>query len=109
MMRRFLAYNPGVADLSRVCKLLGQVIAGDPGHGPFHLLVQSAGAIGLSWDPAECVCEAWPSSSLPYCFSLSVLQKCLLSFWTLVAVRVFVGSSFGFEGFSTPIVLFACP
>ena len=55
LMRRFVAYNPGVADLGRVFRLLGEVVAGTFGHGPVHLPVQSAGANGLSWDLVPCV------------------------------------------------------
>ena len=42
MLRRFVAYNAGVADLAGVYGSLRAVGAGAPGHGPIHLLVQSA-------------------------------------------------------------------
>ena len=55
MMRRFLTYHSGVLDLDRIYRLLGEVVAGAPGHGPVHLLVQNAGTIGFVWDPVQCV------------------------------------------------------
>ena len=48
MLRRFLAYRPG--DVARVYRLWEHVAAGCPGHGPVHLLVESAAEIGfLGW------------------------------------------------------------
>ena len=55
MMRMCLGYNPGVLDLGRFYRLLGNVVVGAPGHGPVHLRVQSANVIGFAWDPAQCV------------------------------------------------------
>ena len=40
-MRKFLAYRPG--GVPRVYSLLDLAAAGRPGHGPVHLLLQSAG------------------------------------------------------------------
>ena len=47
MLRRFLAYRP--SEVARVCRLLHLVVAGCPGHGPAHLLVESAAEIGFVW------------------------------------------------------------
>ena len=49
MIRRFLAYRPG--EVARVTKLLEHVAAVCPGHGPAHLLVESAAEIGFLWSP----------------------------------------------------------
>ena len=43
MFCRFLAYRPG--EVARVKRLLEHVAAGCPGHGPVHLLVESAAEI----------------------------------------------------------------
>ena len=45
MLRRFFAYWPG--EVSRVYRLLEHVA----GHGPVHLLVESAAEIGFVWSP----------------------------------------------------------
>ena len=42
MIRRYLFHCPSEVD--RVCRLLG------PGHGPVHLLVESASEVGFRWD-----------------------------------------------------------
>ena len=47
--RRYLAYRP--LEIPRLYSLLDLVSAGCPGHGPVHLLVQSAGVLGFAWDP----------------------------------------------------------
>ena len=60
MLRRFLAYQPG--EVSRVCRLLEHVAGGCPGHGPAHLLVESAAVIGFVWSP-ELV--GWVRDGLP--------------------------------------------
>ena len=44
-MRRYLAYRPG--EVPRVYRLLDLAAAGRPGHGPAHLLLQSAVNWGL--------------------------------------------------------------
>ena len=51
MLRRYLAFRPG--EVSRVYRLLGSAPEGSPGHGPAHLLLQSAAEIGFRWDPEE--------------------------------------------------------
>ena len=45
MLRRFLAYWPG--EVFRVFRLSEHVAAGCSGHGPVHLLVESAAEIGF--------------------------------------------------------------
>ena len=60
LFRRYLAYNP--LEIPRLHSLLGFVASGSPGHGPMHLLVQSAGVIGFSWDPLQ---SAWARPGLP--------------------------------------------
>ena len=62
LFRRYMAYNAGVLDLVRIYGLLSAVCGGSPGHGPIHLLLQSASDIGFSWDPVACV---WIRSGLP--------------------------------------------
>ena len=49
MLRWFLAYRPG--EVSRVYRLLEYVAGGCSGHGPVHLLVESAAEIGFVWSP----------------------------------------------------------
>ena len=44
MLRRYLAYRPG--EVSRVYRLLESAAEGSPGHGPAHLLIQSAVSLG---------------------------------------------------------------
>ena len=51
MLRRFLAYRPGV--VYRIFLLLGHAEYGCPGHGPAHLLIESAAEIGFVWSPDE--------------------------------------------------------
>ena len=51
MLRRYLAYRPG--EVFRVYRLLERSAEGCPGHGPIHLLLQSAAVIGFRWDPEE--------------------------------------------------------
>ena len=45
VIRRYLAYRPG--EVSRVYRLLERAAEGGPGHGPVHLLLQSAAVIGF--------------------------------------------------------------
>ena len=59
-MRRFLAYRPG--EVPRVFRLLDLAAAGRPGHGPVHLLLQSASLLGFAWDSSE---EGWIRPGLP--------------------------------------------
>ena len=47
LMRRYLAYRP--EEVSRVHRLLAAAAEGCSGHGPAHLLVESAAEIGFSW------------------------------------------------------------
>ena len=46
-MRRYLAYRPD--EVFRVYRLLAAAAGGSSGHGPAHLLVESAVEIGFSW------------------------------------------------------------
>ena len=48
MLRRCLAYRPG--EVFRVYRLLECSAEGCPGHGPVHLLLQSAAVIGFHWN-----------------------------------------------------------
>ena len=66
MLRRYLAYRPG--EVSRVYRLLGSAAEGSPGHGPAHLLFQSAAEIGFRWVPEEL---AWDRPGLPLFSDLS--------------------------------------
>ena len=47
MLRRYLTYRP--REVSRVYRLLGSAVEGCLGHGPAHLLIQSAAEIGFRW------------------------------------------------------------
>ena len=67
MLRRFLAYQPG--EVFRVQRLLEHVAGGCPGHGPVHLLVESAAEIGFVWSP-EMV--GWARGRLPVLSNLAV-------------------------------------
>ena len=60
LLRRYLAYRP--LEVPRIYSLLGLVAGGCPGHGPIHLLVESAGIIGFSRDP---VSLGWNRPGLP--------------------------------------------
>ena len=48
-MRRYLAYRP--EEVPRVYRTIGTASEGCPGHGPAHLLVESATEVGFHWDP----------------------------------------------------------
>ena len=47
-LRQYLAYKPDEVD--RVYRLLDYASTGSPGHGPIHLLLDSALEVGLSWN-----------------------------------------------------------
>ena len=66
MFRRYLAYHPG--EVFRVYRLLERSAGGCPGHGPVHLLLQSASTIGFHWDSLEL---AWSRPGLPLLSNLS--------------------------------------
>ena len=46
-MRRYLAFRP--EEIRRVYRLLSFAAEGSTGHGPAHLLLESAAEIGFSW------------------------------------------------------------
>ena len=60
MFRRFLAYRLG--EVFRVYRLLEHVAGGCPGHGPVHLLVDSAAEIGFVWSTDV---TGWAREGLP--------------------------------------------
>ena len=60
LLRRYLAYRP--LEVHRVFALLGLAADGCPGHGPLHLLVESAGVVGFSWDAGN---NGWVRPGLP--------------------------------------------
>ena len=60
MLRRYLAYRPLETD--RISGLLELISNGAPGHGPLHLLVDSAARLGFRWCP-EGFC--WSRPGLP--------------------------------------------
>ena len=66
MLRKYLAYRSG--EVFRVYRLLGTAAEGRPGHGPAHLLIQSAAEIGFRWDPENL---AWDRPGLPLLSNLS--------------------------------------
>ena len=47
LMRRYFAYRP--FETARIGRLLDLVSGGGPGHGPVHLLVESASSLGFQW------------------------------------------------------------
>ena len=47
MIRRYLAYRPG--EVARVFRLFDAVAGRCPGHGPVHLLFDSASQVGFRW------------------------------------------------------------
>ena len=49
MLRRYLAYRP--MEVARIGRLLELVANGASGHGPLHLLVDSAAGLGIRWCP----------------------------------------------------------
>ena len=66
MLRRYLAYWLG--EVFRVYRLLEHAADGCPGHGPAHLLVESAAEIGFIWSP-EMV--GWAREGLPVSSNLA--------------------------------------
>ena len=60
LLRRYLALWP--AEVGRIYRLLEMVSDGCPGHGPTHLLSNSAAEIGFRCDP---VALAWTRPGLP--------------------------------------------
>ena len=77
LLRRYIAYNP--LEVPRFYSLLGPVAAVCPGHVPTHLLVESAGVLGFTWDTLN---SGWTRPGPPYVASLgwalSTLQSCYL-------------------------------
>ena len=59
-LRRYLAYRPD--DQHRIFRLLDYASAGAPGHGPIHLLIQSADELGFFWDSEQ---AGWIRPGLP--------------------------------------------
>ena len=59
-LRRYLAYKPDEED--RIFGLHDHGSSGSPGHGPVHLLADSALEIGLSWDAEQ---AGWIGPFLP--------------------------------------------
>ena len=57
---RYLAYRPD--DQDRIFRLLDYASAGSPGHGPIHLLIQSADEHGFFWDSEQ---AGWIRPGLP--------------------------------------------
>ena len=66
MLRRYLAFRLG--EVFRVYRLLERSAEGCPGHGPVHLLFQSAAVIGFHWNSLEL---AWDRPGLPHLSNLS--------------------------------------
>ena len=59
-LRRYLAYRP--EDEARIYRLLDYASTGSPGHGPIHLLPQSAEELGFFWDSEQ---AGWIRPGLP--------------------------------------------
>ena len=95
-MRRFLAYRPD--DVPRIFRLLDLAAAGRPGHGPVHLLIQSASQLGFAWDSGE---EGWLRPGLPPLRMLAGpyqhFKNAILSAWRGRAA-VILTSRKGFRG-----------
>ena len=60
MLRRYLACWPD--EVPRVYRMLDLIARGAKGHGPIHLLLDSASQIGFAWDGVE---QGWIRESLP--------------------------------------------
>ena len=60
MLRRFLAYRP--LETARIARLLEMISNGASGHGPLHLLFDSAATLGFQWCPAG---FCWSRPGLP--------------------------------------------
>ena len=60
MLRRYLACWPD--EVPRVYRMLDLIARGAKGHGPIHLLLDSATQIGFAWDGVE---QGWIRESLP--------------------------------------------
>ena len=59
-LRRYLACRPD--EEARIFRLLDYVCTGSPGHGPIHLLIQSAEELGFFWDSEQ---AGWIRPGLP--------------------------------------------
>ena len=59
-LRRYLSYRPD--EENRIFRLLDYASTGSPGHGPIHLLIQSAEEIGFFWDSEQ---AGWIRPGLP--------------------------------------------
>ena len=59
-MRRYLAFRP--EEVPRVYRLLQAAAEGSPGHGPAHLLLESAAELGFSWCSLN---SGWDRPGLP--------------------------------------------
>ena len=59
-LRRYLAYRPD--EEARIFRLLDYASTGSPGHGPIHLLIQSANELGFFWDSEQ---AGWIRPGLP--------------------------------------------
>ena len=59
-LRRHLAYRPD--EEARIFRLLDYASTGSPGHGPIHLLIQSAEELGFFWDSEQ---AGWIRPRLP--------------------------------------------
>ena len=66
-LRRYLAYRPD--EEARIFRLLDYASTGSPGHGPIHLLIQSAEELGFFLGQA--LDSAWSSSAAYDCWSCS--------------------------------------
>ena len=66
LLRRYLAYNP--LEVPRLYGLLALVAAVGPGHGPMHLLVESSGVLGFTWDTLN---FGWTRPGLPMLHQLA--------------------------------------
>ena len=66
VLRRYLAYRPG--EVFSICRLLERAADGCPGHGPAHLLVESAAEIGFVWSPDV---FGWEREGLPVLSNLA--------------------------------------
>ena len=59
-LRRYLSYRPD--EENRIFRLFDYASTGSPGHGPIHLLLQSAEEIGSFWDSEQ---AGWIRPGLP--------------------------------------------
>ena len=75
-LRRYLSYRPD--EEARIFRLLDYASTGSPGHGPIHLLLQSAEEIGFFWDSEQ---AGWIRPGLPPLRKTGPIQHFRSAIW----------------------------